>query len=97
MQIDNLMLVNPSQLRLLVDSGRYRPDVIYHVGKKSFAIVLFDIESESFSHVLSFTQRQGEGRKPDPKYYRSFPMSDLQKMGLWNDQSDLVLVGNIGI
>lgn len=97
MQIEKLMLVNPKQIALLIDTGRYQPKVIFSACLNSFAIVLFDTQTDEFSHVLSYTQRQGEGRKPDPKLFRSFPKSDLKKMGLWKDQSDLVLVGNIGI
>lgn len=97
MQIDKLVLVNQSQIQLLVDSERYQPNVVYVVKEASFAIVLFDKQEQCYSHVLSFTQRMNEGRAQDPKLFKSFPAKDLKKLNLLQDQSDLVLVGEVGI
>lgn len=97
MQIDKLILVNQSQMQLLVDSGRYKANVVYIVSSASFAVVLYDIEGKEYSHVLSFTQRAQEGRKPDPKLFKTFPSKELKKMDLLQDQRDLALFGNIGI
>lgn len=97
MQIDKLVLVNQNQIQLLVASGRYKANVIYLVAEASFAIVLYDTDEECYTHILSFTQRQVEGRKADPKLYKSYPGKDLEKMDLLQDHSDLVLVGDVGL
>lgn len=91
MQIDNLSPISANAMQLLLDSGRYIENVIFHVDTRSFAIVLYDKEQKVFTHGLSYKQRAEEGRAPGIKWYKSWPEKDLKNLNLLKDRSDLVL------
>ncbi|MCG9658656.1 hypothetical protein [Vibrio mediterranei] len=91
MQIDKLSPITANAMQLLLDSKRYVEDVVFDVKSRQFAIVLFDKELEGYTHALSYTQRAEEGRVPGIKLYKSWPATDLKKLSLLKDRSDLVL------
>lgn len=79
MNIDGFIPATSQQAAVLLESNQYEVYVLHFLVNGMYVIGLRQLETGNVTHAISYKQRSVEGRVPEVKLFKSFPIKELVK------------------
>lgn len=90
MKIHDFTPVTSQQAAVFLETRQYEICVLHIMSCDGYVISLKKVDTGDMTHAISYKQRSLEGRKPEVKMFKSFPLKDLIKLDYLNTSFKII-------